>query len=173
MLFNAALWARLCLAMLFQWALKAGFHMIATIAMIAAALKKNSSAIVAICGFQMIAAIAEKVNEGRHCSFVAVATIAGEWFPYDRCDHYDRWDRTWSLSQRSLSLRSLWSLESGFHMIAELFFSDRSDRMETSLNKSETAVPSCPRIFKVDRLYACVNAWPLVHVWHCSQCLVV
>ena len=39
--------------------LKAGFHMIATIA------EKNSSAIVAIYSFQMIAAIAEKVNEGR------------------------------------------------------------------------------------------------------------
>ena len=41
---------------------------------IAAIAEKNSSAIVAIYGFHMIAAIAEKVNEGRgnlrltHCS---------------------------------------------------------------------------------------------------------
>ena len=48
--------------------LKAGFHMIATIAMIAVVVviaQKNSSAIVAIYGFHMIATIAEKVNEGR------------------------------------------------------------------------------------------------------------
>ena len=38
---------------------------IATIAMIAAITEKNSSAIVAIYGFHIIAAIAEKVNEGR------------------------------------------------------------------------------------------------------------
>ena len=25
-----------------------------------------------------------------HPGIVAVATIAGEWFPYDRCDRYDR-----------------------------------------------------------------------------------
>ena len=45
--------------------LKAGFHIIATIA---ATAEKNSSAIIAIYGFHMIAAIAtiaEKVNEGR------------------------------------------------------------------------------------------------------------
>ena len=65
-------------------------------------------------------------------SAIVVAAIAGKWFPYDRCD---RWEKKSSaiaaiaattiaeiekvLSQWSLSLRSL---ESGFHMIAELFF---------------------------------------------------
>ena len=66
------------------------------------------------------------VGNAVHPGIVTVATIAGEWFPYDRCD---RCDRT-GLSQRSLSLRSLRSLESGFHVIAtiaELFF-QRSQR---------------------------------------------
>ena len=39
--------------------LKPGFHMIATIAVIAAIANKNGSAIAAIDGFHMIAAIAE------------------------------------------------------------------------------------------------------------------
>ena len=79
------------------------------------------------------------------------------WFPYDRYDLCDRWgswekmvsdrsdhsDHMEATFQRSLSLRSRRSLESGFHMItmisaiAELFFlsdrSDRSDHMETRL----------------------------------------
>ena len=55
----------------------------------------------------------------------------------DRSDHSDHIEATF---QRSLSLRSLRSLESGFHMIAmiaEVFFlsdhSDRSDHIETRL----------------------------------------
>ena len=46
-----------------------------------------------------------------------------------------------SQRQRSLRLLSLRSLESGFYMIAELFFlsdhSDRSDHMETGFNLSQ------------------------------------
>ena len=30
------------------------------------------------------------VGNAVHPGIVAVATIAGEWFPYDRCDRYDR-----------------------------------------------------------------------------------
>ena len=82
--------------------LKPGFHMIATIA--------------------VIAAIAEK----KKTSAIAATTIT---------------EIQKVLSQRSLSLRSL---ESGFHMIAELFFlsnrsyhSDRSNHMETGLNLSQ------------------------------------
>ena len=39
------------------YVIKASFHMIATVAMIVAIIEKNSSAIVAIYGFHMIAAI--------------------------------------------------------------------------------------------------------------------
>ena len=73
----------------------------------------------------------------------SISAIAGKWFPYDRCD---RWEKKSSaiaaiaattiaeiekvLSQWSLSLRSL---ESGFHMIAELFFfCQRSQRSQRS-----------------------------------------
>ena len=63
------------------------------IAMIAAMDEKNSSAIEAICGFHMIAAIATIVGiEVKSISAILVAAIAtiaviaGEWFPYDRYD---------------------------------------------------------------------------------------
>ena len=88
-------------------------------------------------------------------SAIVVAAIAGEWFPYDRCDRWifsQRYIAATTIaetenvpSQRLLSLPSLWSLqslESGFHLIAviaaiaEFFLSDRSDHsdhMETRL----------------------------------------
>ena len=77
----------------------------------------------------MIAAIAERKkvqrSYGNHSPAIVATTISGiELFP----------------PQRSSSLRSLRSLESGFHMIAaiaQLFFflSDRSDDMETRLKR--------------------------------------
>ena len=33
------------------------------------------------------------VGNAVHPAMVAVATIAGDWFPYDYCDRYDRCDR--------------------------------------------------------------------------------
>ena len=65
------------------WSLKSGFHMIATIATITEIELRSISAIV-------------------------VAAIAGEWFPYDRCDR-------WTFFQRR----------------------DRSDHMETRLHVFE------------------------------------
>ena len=80
-----------------------------------------------IATIAVIAAIAEKKklhrtqrSYGNHSS--AMATIAATTIA----------EIEKVLSQRSLSLRSL---ESGFHMIAEL--SDRSDHMETGLNLSQ------------------------------------
>ena len=80
--------------------LKPGFHMIDTIA--------------------VIAAIVEKKKKLQRSQRSYETTL-------------QQWQR--QQSHRSFSLRSL---ESGFHMIAELFFlsdhSDRSDHMETGLN---------------------------------------
>jgi len=75
-------------------------------------------------------------------AILRIATVAEEWFPYDRSDRhwvatipeewfpYDRSDCRWVVTMaeielKSISLRSSRSLKSGFHMIptiAELFF---------------------------------------------------
>ena len=59
--------------------IKAGFHMIVTIAMIAAITEKNSSAIVAIYGFHIIAAIAEKVGTLRSNNADVVKYAVAAW----------------------------------------------------------------------------------------------
>ena len=70
---------------------KPGFHMIATIAAIAEKNKFSDRS--------------DNNRWDRTLSILAIvvaairATIAGEWFPYDHCDHPDRW--TFLLSDRS------------------------------------------------------------------------
>ena len=69
-----------------------------------------------------------------HPDTFAVAVIAGEWFPYDR---YDRWDRTevYRSDRCRYDRCDRWSAVSKWSL--NLFFSDRSDRsdrMETRLN---------------------------------------
>ena len=89
--------------------LKPGFHMIATIAVMAAIAEKKKK---------------KKRQKKKRTSAIAATTIA---------------DILKVISQRSLSLRSL---ESGFHMIADIFFlSDRRDHMETGLNHRHNHPP--------------------------------
>ena len=83
----------------------------------------------------------------------------------DRSDHSDHIEATF---QRSLSLRPLRSLESGFHMIAmiaELFFlsdhSDRSDNMETGVNLSQQPSPLPPQLAATCTPYKHIERTPL------------
>ena len=95
---------------------------------------------------------------------VSVREPSKGWFPYDHCDRYQKVELSlplqvsiWSLRSRSRedleqtatycilvyfsSKRSPQSLESGFHMIAtiaELFFSDRSDRTKAGFHMIAT-----------------------------------
>ena len=42
-----------------------------------------------------------------HPGMVAVATIAGEWFPYDRCDRYDRPNGSDPILERTISVHTV------------------------------------------------------------------
>ena len=98
---------------------KPGFHMIATMAVIAPfAEEKNESEIAAITWKPLSSDRSDRSDNDRwgrksSISAIVVATISGKWFPYDRYDHCDHWT-FFFLSDRS-------------------DHSGRSDHMETRL----------------------------------------
>ena len=66
---------------------------------------------------------------------LAVATIAGEWFPFDRCDHYDRprsfWPAAGIESSGWFQTRSQWTTDfRSFYANSEVWNNSGSQRLQ-------------------------------------------